>query len=180
MRWTVIRGDITAQAVDAIVNAANAELAGGGGVDGAVHRAAGPEMMAALRPLGGCPTGSAVVTAGFRLPSRWVIHAVGPVWRGGRSGEARLLASAYVSALARAEELGARTLALAALSTGVYGYPLDSALAISVAVLEAWSRRPSSLREVRAVAFNEAVEAGWVGAFGARAGEWPAGSPAMA
>ncbi len=173
MRWVVKRGDITEERVDAIVNAANAALAGGGGVDGAVHRAAGPELAEALRAFGGCPTGSAVVTPGFRLPARWVIHAVGPVWRGGRHGEARLLAAAYASALDRAREVGAETVAFSALSTGVYGYPLEQAAAVSAAVLETAARQPGSVREVRLIAFSAAVEEAWRGALGGAEGAWP-------
>jgi len=128
-------GDLTEQRVDAIVNAANARLAGGGGVDGAIHRAGGPEIMAQCRQLGGCPTGDAKATTGGRLPARWVIHAVGPVWSGGEEGEPALLASAHRRALEVACELGARTVAFRAISCGVYGYPPE--LAAPVAIREA-------------------------------------------
>jgi O-acetyl-ADP-ribose deacetylase (regulator of RNase III) len=131
-------GDLTAQEVDAIVNAANAALAGGGGVDGAIHRAGGPEIMAECRRLGGCDTGDAKATTGGRLPARWVIHAVGPVWRGGGEDEPELLASAYRRALEVAAELGARSVAFPAISCGIYGYPPE--LAATIAVAEARER----------------------------------------
>ena len=128
-----MKGDITAQEVDAVVNAANQALAGGGGVDGAIHRAAGHrELQEACQALGGCPTGDAKATPGFRLPARWIIHAVGPVWHGGDRGEPELLASAYRRSLAVADEIGARTVAFPAISTGIYGYPVDAATAIAV------------------------------------------------
>ncbi|MDO9707935.1 O-acetyl-ADP-ribose deacetylase [Paracraurococcus lichenis] len=129
------RADITTLAVDAVVTAANAGLRGGGGVDGAVHRAAGPELLAACRAIGGCRTGDAVVTPGFRLQARWVIHAVGPVWRGGGAGEPALLASAYRAALARLREVGGRSIAFPAISTGVYGYPPDLAAPLAIAIV---------------------------------------------
>jgi len=126
------QGDITREAVDAIVNAANSGLARGGGVCGAIFSAAGPELDGACAELGGCPTGDAKATAGFRLPARWIIHAVGPVWHGGDSGEPELLASAYRRSLAVADEIGARSVAFPAISTGIYGYPLDAATTIAV------------------------------------------------
>jgi O-acetyl-ADP-ribose deacetylase (regulator of RNase III) len=131
----VVRADITTVDVDAIVNAANAALLGGSGVDGAIHRAAGPELAAACRRLGGCAVGDAKATPGFDLPARWVIHAVGPIWRGGTAGEADLLASCYRRAMEVAAELGAATVAFSAISTGVYGYPIDQACAIAVTTL---------------------------------------------
>ncbi len=137
----VVEGDITKLKVDAIVNAANESLLGGGGVDGAIHRAAGPELLEACRKLGGCPTGRAKTTPGFRLPARWVIHAVGPVWRGGRHGEAELLASAYSSAFEEALKHGVKTIAFPAISTGAYGFPKEEAARIALKVMRAYEPR---------------------------------------
>ena len=134
-RLQAIEADITTLAVDAIVNAANERLLGGGGVDGAIHRAAGPELLEACRAIGGCPTGKARITPGFRLPARFVIHTVGPVWHGGGRGEAEKLRSCYRSSLALAAGNGAATVALPAISTGIYGYPLDDATRIAVATV---------------------------------------------
>ena len=149
-----VRGDITEQRVDAIVNAANARLAGGGGVDGAIHRAGGPSIMAECRAIGGCPTGQAVRTGAGDLPADHVIHAVGPIWRGGEHGEADLLTSAYTSSLKAAAECGARTIAFPSISTGAYGYPTADAAAIAMATVA--SRAPKlGFDEVRFVLFSE-------------------------
>jgi O-acetyl-ADP-ribose deacetylase (regulator of RNase III) len=133
----VLRGDITTLAVDVIVNAANAALRGGGGVDGAIHRAAGPGLLEELRRWDGCAPGDAVLTAGHALPARWVVHAVGPIWTGGAAGEPALLRRAYERAFALAKERSARSIAFPAISTGVYGYPKPQAAAIAVAAMRA-------------------------------------------
>jgi O-acetyl-ADP-ribose deacetylase (regulator of RNase III) len=154
-----VKGDITRIAADAIVNAANSSLAGGGGVDGAIHRAGGPAIMADLERRHGrarhCPTGSAVVSDAGDLPARIVIHAVGPVWRGGRAGEPDLLASAYRTALELAAEEGCRSVAFPSLSTGVYGYPVAEAAKVALAVVDAWiDERPELLDEITFVLFS--------------------------
>ena len=147
----VVRGDITEQHVDAIVNAANSSLLGGGGVDGAIHRAAGPGLLAECRLLGGCAIGDAKATAGHRLAARWVIHTVGPVWRGGGQGEAEQLASCYRRSLELAGERGARSVAFPAISTGLFGYPKDRAAAVAVTTLRSIS---TSVELARLVAFD--------------------------
>ena len=150
-----VRGDITTEEVDAVVNAANQALAGGGGVDGAIHRAAGHrELQQACQKLGGCPTGDAKATPGFRLPARWIIHAVGPRWRGGGSGEAEQLASCYRRSLEVADELGAKSVAFPAISTGIYGYPAGEAARIAVETIRSTQTR---VELVKLVAFDEAT-----------------------
>jgi O-acetyl-ADP-ribose deacetylase (regulator of RNase III) len=156
MRVEATRGDITREQVDAIVNAANSSLLGGGGVDGAIHRAAGPELLEACRQLGGCGTGDARATPGFRLPARWVIHAVGPVWHGGERGEAEQLASCYRRSLEIADQVGARSVAFPAISTGIYGYPAEQAARIAVDTVR--SAR-TDVELVRLVAFDERTHA---------------------
>ena len=147
-RIAVVEGDITQLAVEAIVNAANTSLLGGGGVDGAIHDAAGPELVAECRGLGGCPTGMAKATKGHRLPAKWVIHTVGPVWHGGRRGEDELLANCYRNSLALAVDLGIKSIAFPSISTGAYGFPLERATEIAVSEVRDFLGRESSIEKV--------------------------------
>jgi O-acetyl-ADP-ribose deacetylase (regulator of RNase III) len=156
-RLVTIKGDITQRPVDAIVNAANESLLGGGGVDGAIHRAAGPELLEACRQLGGCPAGEARITPGFRLPARFVIHTVGPVWKGGQAGEAHVLARCYHSVMAIARDNALKTLAFPAISCGVYGYPPEEACAIAVGTLKGLLDDNPSIRRIELVAFNDTI-----------------------
>jgi O-acetyl-ADP-ribose deacetylase (regulator of RNase III) len=147
-----IRADITTLEVDAIVNAANSSLLGGGGVDGAIHRRAGPDLLESCRRIGGCPTGEARSTPGFRLPAKWVIHTVGPVWQGGTQEEARLLAACYENSFRCAADLGAATIAFPSISTGVYGYPAAEAAEIAVEVMR---RHDPDFDQIVACCFSE-------------------------
>ena len=153
--------DITTLDVDAIVNAANAALVPGGGVDGAIHRAAGPELARACAAIGGCPTGDARITPGFRLPARHVIHAVGPVWHGGHAGEAELLAGAYRASLVLARDHGCASVAFPAISTGVYGYPIDAATRVAVATVRAFAPEAGGLTLVHFACFGDAALAAY-------------------
>ena len=150
----IILGDITRQSVDAIVNAANCSLLGGGGVDGAIHRAAGPELLAECRTLHGCETGKAKITGGYRLPAKYVIHTPGPVWHGGGYGEAELLASCYRSCLELASQNGCETVDFPSISTGVYHFPLEKAAEIAIGTIAAYLREHPEIRRVRMVCFD--------------------------
>ena len=154
-RIEAVHGDIIQQRVDAIVNAANTTLLGGGGVDGAIHRAAGPELLEECRTLGGCPIGEARITSGYRLPAQYVIHTVGPVWSGGNRREPELLRNCYVNALRIAAERGVKSIAFPAISTGAYGYPIEQAARTAVETVRDVLTRPTSVELVRFVCFSE-------------------------
>ncbi len=155
----VILGDITRQSVDAIVNAANCSLLGGGGVDGAIHRAAGPELLAECRTLHGCETGKAKITKGYRLPAKYVIHTPGPVWHGGSYGEPELLSSCYRSCLELASQNGCETVDFPSISTGVYHFPLEKAAEIAIGTIASFLREHPEIRRVRMVCFDERTKA---------------------
>ena len=160
-RIEIIRGDITKQTADAIVNAANTSLLGGGGVDGAIHRAAGPELLAECRTLHGCETGKAKITGGYRLHAKHVIHTPGPVWHGGAHGEDELLASCYRSCLALAAENGCKTVDFPSISTGVYHFPLERAAAIAIREIRAFLEAHPEMERVRMVCFDERTKAAY-------------------
>lgn len=153
----IIEGDITRQTVDVIVNAANTSLLGGGGVDGAIHRAAGPELLEETRQIGGCPTGEARVSKGYRLPARWVIHTVGPVWSGGNRNEEALLAGCYRNSLQASVDIGARTIAFPSISTGAYRFPLKRATEIAMTETKRFLAHDDTLEEVIFVCFGKEV-----------------------
>lgn len=155
-RLKIIQGDITKCQTDAIVNAANTSLLGGGGVDGAIHRAAGPELLAECRMLGGCPTGEAKATKAYRLPCRYVIHTPGPIWRGGKANEDQLLASCYRNCLAQASALGCKTVAFPSISTGVYHFPLQRAAHIAIQTISEYLQAHSDIQVVTMVCFDGA------------------------
>jgi O-acetyl-ADP-ribose deacetylase (regulator of RNase III) len=154
-RLSIIEGDITEQQVEAIVNAANSSLLGGGGVDGAIHRAAGPGLLTECRTLNGCQTGEAKITGGYNLPAKWVIHTVGPIWRGGHQNEDELLARCYRSVFTLAEEYHIRTLAFPSISTGAYGFPMERATRIAVREVKNFLEKNTSVEKIILVCFGQ-------------------------
>ena len=166
-RIEILEGDITTMEVDAIVNAANTSLLGGGGVDGAIHRAAGPELLAETRTLGGCPTGEARVTKGYKLPAHWVIHTVGPIWSGGKKDEDRLLAKCYKKSFQAAVQIGATTLAFPSISTGAYRFPLERAINIALGETKLFLQTNQSIEKVFFVCFGKEVHEKYQEAFDA-------------
>lgn len=158
-RLHIVQGDITKQAVDAIVNAANSTLLGGGGVDGAIHRAAGCELLDECKTLNGCPTGEARITKGYRLPAKWVIHTVGPIWRGGGHNEAELLAGCYRSCFALVEKHGIRSVAFPSISTGAYSFPIERACRIALAEIQGFLNKNSTVEKVAVVCFDSHTRA---------------------
>ncbi len=156
-RIQIVEGDITKQEVDAIVNAANTSLLGGGGVDGAIHRAAGPELLEENRKIGGCPTGEARVSKGYKLPAKWVIHTVGPIWAGGGKNEENLLANCYRNSLKAAQDLNIKTIAFPSISTGAYGFPLERATEITMEETKRFLETDETIDKVVFVCFGETV-----------------------
>ena len=165
VRVEVIQGDITQQKTDAIVNAANESLLGGGGVDGAIHRAAGPELLAECRMLGGCLTGQAKITKGYRLPAKWVIHTVGPIWRGGTQSEAELLAGSYRKCLELAAVTGIKTIAFPSISTGAYGFPVQRASEIALNEIQTFLSENHFIEKVTMVCFDTKTLQAYQGTF---------------
>lgn len=165
-RLAIVQGDITRQSVDALVNAANNSLLGGGGVDGAIHRAAGPELLEECRQLHGCDTGAAKITRGYRLPARWVIHTVGPVWHGGKAGEDELLARCYRGCFALAQQHALRTVALPSISTGAYRFPVERAARIALREIDSALASNAALEKVCVVCFDAATLAAYRAARG--------------